>query len=80
MLMHSLTRIINETVKLKYMKYELNVIVIESPEETETEWGISLDGHNPNPADYFKMIDKQTAFRLKDYLQGCFYETEKVQR
>jgi hypothetical protein len=46
----------------------IGIIVIESPEKSGTEWGISFDGPNPNQEDYFKMPDKETAFRLKDYL------------
>ena len=45
-----------------------NLIVIESIESSGTEWGISFTNHNPEPQDYFKMPDKETAFRLKEYL------------
>ena len=45
-----------------------NIVIIESHEENGVEWGISFDGYNPNEADYFKLCDKETAFRLKEYL------------
>ena len=46
----------------------IGIIVIETPEESNLEWGISFDGSYPNQEYYFKMPDKETAFRLKDYL------------
>lgn len=42
--------------------------VIESVEENGTEWGISFTNNNPEAKDYFKMPDKETAFRLQRYI------------
>jgi hypothetical protein len=36
------------------------------------EWGLSFDGHNPEPENYFQMIDEETAFRLKEKLSTKF--------
>jgi hypothetical protein len=44
------------------------VLVIENIEKEGTEWGISFTDQNPKPEDYFEMPDKETAFRLADYL------------
>lgn len=46
----------------------MSILVIESHEDIGVEWGISFNGYNPEPHDYFKMVDKETAFRLKEYL------------
>lgn len=46
----------------------MNIQVIESVEKDGTEWGISFTDNNPDPKDYFKMPDKETAFRLKEKL------------
>jgi hypothetical protein len=46
----------------------MNIIVIESHEETGVEWGISFKGSNPESDHYFKMVDRETAFKLMDYL------------
>ncbi len=46
----------------------VNAIVIESVESTGTEWGLSLTDSNPKEEDYFKMPDKEIAFRLKEKL------------
>lgn len=46
----------------------MNVIVIRTENENETEWGISFSNHNPEAKDYFRMFDEETAFRLKEYL------------
>ena len=46
----------------------VGIIVMESPEGSKTEWGISFGGYTPDEKEYFKMPDKETAFRLKDYL------------
>lgn len=47
----------------------MNIQIIETVEKEGTEWGISFTDHNPEPKDYFKMPDKETAFRLKEYLE-----------
>lgn len=47
----------------------MKIIVIESHDADGTEWGISLTNHNPEPHDYFKMPDKETAFRIKQKLE-----------
>ena len=46
------------------------VTVIEDVSENKTEWGISFTGNNPDTQDYFKMADKETAFRLEKYLNS----------
>jgi hypothetical protein len=46
----------------------MTIIVLESHEEMGVEWGLSFTGPNPESKDYFKMPDKETAFRLRDYL------------
>jgi hypothetical protein len=46
----------------------MGIIIIETQENNGIELGISFDGYNPNTDWYFKMIDKETAFRLKKYL------------
>ena len=43
-----------------------SVLVIENVGADGTEWGISFTDFNPEDKDYFKMTDKDTAFRLKD--------------
>ena len=48
----------------------INIIVIESVESEGTEWGISFTNPNPEAKDYFQMPNKETAFRLKDYLDN----------
>ena len=48
----------------------LNITVIETQADQGLEWGISLDGFNPNPSDYFKMPDSDTAFRIKEILDS----------
>lgn len=53
----------------------MKTIVIESHEENGVEWGISSNGSNPESKDYFKMPDKETAFRLSNLLNGI--EAEK---
>lgn len=52
----------------KLLKKKRKVLVIESYDQGTEEWGISFTDHNPEAEDYFKMTDKQTAFRLKEYL------------
>jgi len=48
------------------------VLVIESVEKDGTEWGISFTNHNPDAKDYFEMPNKETAFRMKEYLENNF--------
>jgi hypothetical protein len=43
-------------------------LVLESIEEHGTEWGISITDPNPTPEHYFKMPDKETAFRVQELL------------
>jgi len=43
-------------------------VVIESVGDHIIEWGLSFSDHNPEAKDYFRMHDKETAFRLKEYL------------
>jgi len=44
-------------------------IVIETHGENGVEWGVSLTSANPEPADYLKMPDKETAYRVADALE-----------
>lgn len=48
--------------------------IIETLFEDYSEWGISFTSNNPEPKDYFQMLDKETAFRLKKYLETLFQE------
>lgn len=48
----------------------MNIIIIESIEDEGTEWGVSFTDSNPEPQDYFKMPDEETAFKLKKYLES----------
>ncbi len=48
----------------------MSIIVIETHEDTGVEWGISFNGYNPEPPDYFKMVDQETAFRIMEYLNN----------
>lgn len=50
---------------------QVNLVVIESVDADGTEWGISFTDNNPKEEDYFKMPDKETAFRLKERLAVC---------
>lgn len=52
----------------KALQNGINILVIESVESEGTEWGISFTNPNPEAKDYFEMPNKETAFRLKDYL------------
>jgi len=49
-----------------------SLVVIESIEKNEDEWGLSFGGYNPKPKDYFKMTNKETAFRLKEKLSAKY--------
>jgi hypothetical protein len=46
----------------------MKVVVIETHEESGVEWGLSFNGYNPDFQDYYKMPDKETAFRLMERL------------
>lgn len=46
----------------------MKVIVIETHEDNGVEWGISFTNNNPEPQDYFKLPDEETAFRLAERL------------
>lgn len=46
----------------------MTILVLEDHNETGVEWGLSFTNHNPEAKDYFPMPDKETAFRLKNYL------------
>ena len=46
----------------------MEAIVIETVEQDGIEWGISLTNSNPEGEDYFPMINKETAFRIKERL------------
>ncbi len=52
-------------------------IVIESHDNEGCEWGLSFTESNPEPKDYFKMPDKETAFRLRDYLNEMNLQATK---
>lgn len=46
--------------------------VIELQGAEGTKWGISFDGPNPEEADYVRMVDGETAFKLKALLEKFF--------
>jgi hypothetical protein len=46
------------------------VSVIEDMKEPTTQWGISFTSNTPEAEDYFEMVDKETAFRLVEYLNS----------
>ena len=50
-----------------------SLVIIESYDKRmNVEWGLSFDGHNPSDEDYFKMINKEEAFRLKEKLSDKY--------
>lgn len=53
------------------MEIKTSLTVIEFHHEYGVEWSLSFGGHNPSTEDYFVM-DKETAFRLKDRLSTMF--------
>ena len=44
------------------------VVIEDIQEDGSAEWILSFTNSNPEAKDCFKMIDSQTAFRLKEYL------------
>ena len=47
----------------------MSILVLEDiKKDGKAEWILSFTDSNPEAKDCFKMIDSQTAFRLKDYL------------
>ena len=44
-------------------------VVIETQQLGKAEWEISFGGYNPSPEDYFKMENKEAAFRLQERLE-----------
>lgn len=48
------------------------VVIEEIDKNNDVEWGLSFGGNNPLSEDYFKMPDKETAFRLKERLSIKF--------
>ena len=50
------------------------ISVIEDVDVNGTKWGLSFTSNNPESKDYFRMTDKETAFRLEKYLNEIFNE------
>jgi hypothetical protein len=46
----------------------MNVIIIETHNKENVEWGISLTDHNPTPDNYIGCADYDSANRLKNLL------------
>lgn len=56
----------------------MKIQVIESTSlDKPTEWGISFTCNNPEPEDYFKMPNSDTAFRLKAKLDALVGVSEQ---
>lgn len=49
-------------------KKKLNVTICEDYSVNPIEYGLSFTNFNPEPEDYFKMVDEETANRLANYL------------
>ena len=59
----------NENGRYTLIHKPMSLVVIEDiQEDGSVEWVLSFTNSNPEAKDCFKMIDSQTAFRLKDYL------------
>lgn len=52
------------------MRSGINPLLIESHEEDGIEWGVSFDGHNPDPVDYIAVKDRESAEKLIDKLNN----------
>jgi len=52
------------------MTAKFTTLVIETVNSEGTEWGISFNGPNPLPTEYFKMASQHDAFRLDALLNG----------
>lgn len=48
----------------------MKTTVIETHLEEGVEWGLSFSGCHPSEDEYFIMDDKETAFRLSDYINN----------
>jgi len=46
----------------------MSIIVIETHSKSNTEWGISFNGHNPKAEHYFGTKNKDDAFRLRELI------------
>ena len=54
-------------------KNKTSLVVIESyDKEKNVEWGLSFEGHNPSDVNYFKMLNKDEAFRLQNKLSAKY--------
>lgn len=45
------------------------ILLIETVHNDRTEWGISLDGHNPSEGNYIECPNKEFALYLKGKLE-----------
>lgn len=54
------------------------VQVIENIDEKGTEWGISFNGNNPEPIEYIKMPDKETAFGVMKQLNNILIDIKDL--
>lgn len=50
----------------------MNTLIIETVDSNGTEWGISFTNYNPEPEDYFKMPNSDSAFALQKKLNGLW--------
>jgi hypothetical protein len=50
-------------------------LIIETPTEYGTEWGVSFTSHNPEPYDYVECATYKDAERLHVYLVGLTEQT-----
>ncbi len=50
----------------------MSIIVIETHNHDSVDWGVSFNGHNPEPKDYFLAKNKDDAFGLRDIILTKF--------
>lgn len=70
-----MVRFLLSVFNLKYFMSEINktsIVVFETLHSDKTEWGISFDGHNPSAENYFEMLSREDAFRLRDKLSAKY--------
>lgn len=48
------------------------MLIISTINKEGFEYGLSFTCHNPFREDYFKMVDEQTAEKLRDYISNNF--------
>lgn len=61
-------------------KNQTSLVVMQiGLDDNSFEWGLSFGGHNPNPEDYFIMVDEETAMRLRDKLSNQYHSLHVLQ-